>query len=374
VPTNILIIDDKPESVVALEAEVDEQMPGASRRLVDFEKAGEAIESYHPDVVILDLGQGAVVDHHNPGLAIRDHIWERRFCPIVFYTAFPDLLKDDERLKHPLIKSVTKGAGSEAMVLACIRQLEPSISAIKDAGREMYWALTRALREVASGVFSSADTEAIPDVLIRSARRRLAARMDEQLSTGGPHLKTWEHYLCPPTLPHLLTGDIICRRNGDQKDPSSYRLVLTPSCDLVEMGTRKPNVEKVLTAVCSDAERLLKDANLSPKTQTERLKEKIKPFLRQGHGKSCLPLPELPHRFPTMVADFRALEVIDINQIGSNKEYERVASVDSPFRELVAWAYALNAARPGMPERDFDSWADEIVKAIPEPEKGSEQT
>lgn len=373
-PIKILLIDDKPDSVASLVAEVDVQMPGARRNLVDFDMAEGAIESYRPDVVILDLSQGSVVEGHSPGLATRDYIWKRRFCPIIFYTAFPELLEEDERLRHPLIKLVTKGAGSEATVLANIRDLEPSISAIKSAGHEMYWALTRALREVAAGVFSSTDAEAIPDVLIRSARRRVAARMDEQLSTGGPHLKSWEHYLCPPTLPHLLTGDIICRRKGDQKDPSSYRLVLTPSCDLVEVGTRKPNVEKVLTAVCSDAERLLKEAGLSPNTQKEKLKGKILPFLRQGHGRSCLPLPKLPHRFPTMVADFRVLEVIDLNHIGSNKEYERVASVDSPFRELVAWAYALNAARPGMPERDFESWADEITETIPEPEKGSEQT
>ena len=74
-----------------------------------------------------------------------------------------------------------------------------------------------------------------------------------------------------------------------------------------------------------------------------------------------------------MTADFRRLDLINLDQIGSgNEEYLRIASVDNPFRELVAWAYILNAARPGMPERDFESWAEEITAAVPVPEKKPE--
>ena len=74
-----------------------------------------------------------------------------------------------------------------------------------------------------------------------------------------------------------------------------------------------------------------------------------------------------------MTADFLRLELIDLDRIGTgDKEYLRIASVDNPFRELVAWAYVLNAARPGMPERDFESWAEEIIKAVPVPEKKPE--
>jgi len=75
-----------------------------------------------------------------------------------------------------------------------------------------------------------------------------------------------------------------------------------------------------------------------------------------------------------MVADFRRLELINISQIGDGEtEYVRVASVDNPFRELVAWAYILCAARPGLPDRDFDAWVEEVVLALPEPERKPEQ-
>ena len=65
-----------------------------------------------------------------------------------------------------------------------------------------------------------------------------------------------------------------------------------------------------------------------------------------------------------MAADFHALQLIDRTQIGDgDKEYTRIASLDDPLRELVAWAYMLTAARPGLPERDFDAWAKEIIPA-----------
>lgn len=43
--------------------------------------------------------------------------------------------------------------------------------------------------------------------------------------------------------------------------------------------------------------------------------------------------------------------------------FERIASVDSPFRELVTWSYLQVAGRPGLPDRDLDEWAEGIDEA-----------
>ena len=48
----------------------------------------------------------------------------------------------------------------------------------------------------------------------------------------------------------------------------------------------------------------------------------------------------------------------------SGRPFLRIASIDSPFRELVAWAYLQIACRPSLPDRDFDSWRDEIVEDV----------
>ena len=67
-----------------------------------------------------------------------------------------------------------------------------------------------------------------------------------------------------------------------------------------------------------------------------------------------------------MVANLKNLAVIRYDSIGgldsAQRNFERVASIDSPFREQVAWAFLTTVARPGMPERDLDLWAEEIVE------------
>jgi len=94
--------------------------------------------------------------------------------------------------------------------------------------------------------------------------------------------------------------------------------------------------------------------------------EKVLSVLRQGYSQSCLPLAQLPGEFPPLVADFRKLSLIQLADIGQgNEEYVRVASVDNPLRELVAWAYMSTAARVALPDRDFAGWSKEITPPRP---------
>jgi len=365
------VVDDEPDSVEPLFAEI-KKLPDAKAFIVGFEEAEEAIESRDPHIIVLDIFRGRPTEGDAPGLSTCEHIWDKRFCPLVFYTALPERLGEDARLNHPFVKVEKKGSGSEGRVMERIREFEPHVSALNQATKEIRWALNRALREVAPRIFGNVrDGAQIQDALTRSARRRVAAAMDQELSTGGPNLKSWEHYLCPPTtLGHPLTGDIIRKRTGDRNDPSQYAVVLTPSCDLVSAAGRRPKVSKVLVAQCKDVHRLLQELSPADRENLEERTRRLRAILTQGHGYSCLPLPALPGEFPSMAADFRDLKLIVFTDIGDvDKEYARVASVDSPFRELVAWAYVLSAARPGLPERDFDSWVEEIVAALPEPEK-----
>jgi len=365
----ILVVDDEPESVQPLRAEL-EKLPDTKVGIVGFDDFQAAIERLAPQIIVLDLARGSPAEKDAPGIQTFEEIWQKKFCPLVVYTAVPDLLGDEPRLTHPFIKLQKKGSGSEERVIERIREFGPHLSALDEAGAEVGLALNRALRDVAPRIFENVkEAGQRKEMLVRSARRRVAAAMDKELSTGGPKLRSWEHYLCPPTnAAHLLTGDLIKRRDGHPGDPSQYALVLTPSCDLVISEKRKSKVEKVLVAVCTTVARLLDDLGLAENTKPERIREGLLPMLTQGHGGSSFPLPGLPGEFPAMAADFRNLELIDINDIGdAKKPWTRIASVDNPFRELVAWAYIANAARPGLPDRDFGSWADEIIAALPKP-------
>ena len=76
-----------------------------------------------------------------------------------------------------------------------------------------------------------------------------------------------------------------------------------------------------------------------------------------------LPLPALVDVVPNMMANLTDLELIPFDDIGdrSGPKFKRVASVSSPFRELVSWAYIQTAGRPGLPETDFEAWSHEVA-------------
>lgn len=70
-----------------------------------------------------------------------------------------------------------------------------------------------------------------------------------------------------------------------------------------------------------------------------------------------------------MMANLRNLQLIPIENIGKpgeGKKFIRVASIDSPFREALSWAYLQVSGRPGLPERDLEAWSHEILEALQE--------
>ena len=56
----ILLIDDQPENVAALRAELVENLPGCICDVIGFQDANERIESHDPHVVVLDASGAPV--------------------------------------------------------------------------------------------------------------------------------------------------------------------------------------------------------------------------------------------------------------------------------------------------------------------------
>jgi CTP synthase len=361
----ILLIDDEPDSIEPLLAEIGAALPGAQLKAVAFENAEAEFGTFDPHVIVLDLIAGTGAEGEEVGTGIRDRIWRRRFCPLVCYTARSEAADPGGLWNHPFVKVVKKGSGSEQEALACIKSYEPHITALHSVDKEIKWAMNCVLQEVAPIIFAGTSPTEVQEVLVRSARRRIAAKMDETLSGGGT-LKSWEFYLVPASGQCPLTGDILRRRGGKWEDPAAHRVILSPSCDMVTGGTRKAKIGSALVACCKDVGRLVSDIGLAGIAKWgEEHRSKLIATLHQGHTQSCVPLPAYPGVLPAMVADLRALDLLPLDQVGEGPcEFARVASVDSPLRELFAWAYMLCAARPGLPERDFDSWANEVIGCL----------
>jgi CheY-like chemotaxis protein len=366
-PLKILLIDDEPESVMPVSDELQASIPETTCEIVDFGAAPTRIALLQPDVIVLDLMKNTASGLIDEGSAVGIDVWEQHFCPLIFYTASDE---NPEDYGHPLVAVIRKGSGSEEAVRDKIKTYLPHIAALGKVSVEINAALRRALRESRPHIFNIASAEQENQLLTRTIRRRVAASMDDAMAAGEPNVKSWEQYLCPPSiLSHFLTGDILRTVGADKENPISYRVVLTPSCDLVQNETRKPRVESVLLARCVTVDRLLTDLGLTVNASTtakkvEDARQKLSRFLTQGYGHSSFPIAGLPGEFPVMAADFRCLEIVSLAELTDIKKYDRVASVDAPFRELFVWAYLSAAGRPGMPDRDFDPWADAIIAEV----------
>lgn len=361
---NVLFIEDEPDAIQPARSLIESEEENIHCEVSTFEDAEDKIASFRPDIVILDLlVDGASPEPGPEGLKTYDFIWDKHFCPIIVYSAQPDIHEDAHEEPHPFVKSIKKGARSPRKVLNALKELRPHVEALEEAEEHIRYSFSRAMRDVAPYAFKAqSDSVQRNDTIRRSGRRRLAALMDE-ISGDGTKLASWEQYLHPPVCKDIQLGDVLKKTDGQDSDPTSFRVVLTPSCDLVASGSRTPKVSEVLVARCCSIKSGLDRTglqNVKPAKLKDRL---IGTVLTPGYLEATIPFPRLEGKIPTMAANLRDLELIAVGEIGiSDKPFIRVASVDSPFRELVAWAYMQNACRPGLPDRDFDSWRDEIIK------------
>ena len=370
----LLFIDDDKGSIEDILDLTGKKIKNVCRKVSKFEDANDKISSFRPDIVILDLIDGGASPEaeYPKGLETDDFIWNQHFCPIVIYSAWSEIYDDDERKSHPFIKSVQKGRGSPQKVLDAIYELRPHVDALKETESYIRDSFSHTMRDVAPYAFtffSASDSNERTETIKRLGRRRLAALMDElSLSPDETTLASWEQYLCPPVYKNIQLGDILIKADETDKNgepvPALFRVVLTPSCDLVASGNREPRVSNVLVAKCCSMEDGLDSMGLKG-IGIKKLKERLSSILTRGYSEAVIPFPELKGRIPTMAANLRDLELIPINEISdSDGQFHRVASVDSPFRELIAWAYMQIAGRPGLPDRDFESWADEIITTL----------
>ena len=356
----LLFIEDDAQAVRSVQNLIERENADIQYKLFGFEAAKEKIESLRPDIIILDiLINGTSPESEPEGLNIFDFIWAKHFCPIVVYSAQPDRL-DDKHQGHPFVKRIRKGRGSPQKVLKALGELSSHVETLKETESHIRQSLACAMRDVAPYVFETlTENDRRVEMVKLASRRRLAAQMDE-ISGDGTKLAGWEQYLCPPICEDARLGDILRQKDGTDTDPTAFRVVLTPSCDLVSSDGRIAKVRDVLVARChsiGDGIKLTSWKGIG----IPKLRERLPGTLTQGYFETVIPFPNLKNRIPTMAANLKDLELIPFDKIGT--EFLRIASLDSPFRELVAWAYLQTAGRPGLPERDIKSWSEEIINA-----------
>lgn len=326
-----------------------------------FEEAPRKIADIMPDVVVLDIFDDQIAEHPEDAVKPAWHfVWDEHFCPVVFHSAHE--VPEYRDLKHPFTRYEIKVAGSQGRVANHIRSFTAEIDGLRAVRRELSRSAHETLVHVSPLVWQSGKPEAeLTDMLLRAVRRRMAATLDHPAAPLNK-IQAWEQYICPPIGDNLLTGDIIRSTSGSANKPESYHLVLSPSCDLV-LG--RPNtLKQALVADCVQIREFVDKTNI----RLQKLVERLPSELNKDQVAGLMVLPIFPGVLPLMAANLKILSLLPYADIATKKDetklFTRIASLDSPFRERLAWAYLQVAGRPGVPDVDVETLAVAIDQAI----------
>ncbi len=367
----ILIVEDTKQTAERLELTIKRTLASAEiDHQSDFAQALSDLQSPRPfEAIVLDLYLGAPEENNKAGQKVWEEIWKNKFLPVIIYTAGecaeldPPVPED-----NPFVRCINKGeANSDQAVADYLKSIRPYMIDLRDVEEDLSKAIRSVLSKTSPVIWNSTETDTTKrsELLVRSARRRLAAAMDMKTESTDQVMYSWEQYIYPPLEESLLTGDVLRATDDAVGEATAYRLVLTPSCDL-QMNNGKCKLKEVLVAKCGNIDRYTGAIMSALKLKKDKLPEFLSRLLSEPHQGGFIPLPAYGEVMPDMAASLRDLELIPIKDIDTWEEtgraYKRVASVDSPFREFITWAYLQIIGRPGMPERDLDRWAEGIIK------------
>ena len=264
------------------------------------------------------------------------------------------------------IEIITKGDG-DAALFDCINKWIPYIETVKTFKEQINSSFMESLKALET--FINLGDKPEGSVMKYMLNKRANQFFD--IDNVGNNPPAWIEYLYPPMKKHLLVADIL-RKISEETDldkigqPEEYAIILTPSCDMANNKT-----EKILIANCfdkSDYSTIKLGSNGIDSKQGKDKVNRIIAALNTGYSDAKVALPELPSVIPYCTVDLKSLDQVLCSEIALSKEehddnhkYYRVASVNSPFREQIVWAHMINSCRPGMPNRDMETWAKGIL-------------
>ncbi|MBP1543007.1 MAG: response regulator [Oscillospiraceae bacterium] len=358
----ILIIEDNPLTVKGIVDFASDN--NHSCDVYNFQDFTKKIVDYSPDILILDWKND--VDDYDAGNPIFEYILTHQFMPLIIFSAIAQTIEIPSEIKDlPLVNILEKG--DEQPVIDCITNWEPYISSINELRSDMNKALIESTKAI--GSFMSVSTPQ-NDVIKYMLNKRANQYFDNDAVGENP--PAWIEYLYPPMKSHLLVSDVlrVISKESDHSlpgQPEEYYVVLTPSCDMA--NTTGPVM--ILLAHCTSKGKFSDVSLGSSSIDSGKGKDKVdkvKAQLNYGYNKANVALPGLPNIIPYLTINLKdIIQVLNTEialsyeQANETHKYYRVASINSPFREQIVWAHMINSCRPGMPNRDVETWAKGIL-------------
>lgn len=356
-----LVIEDNKDTVQGILDYFEDN--GWESRICGFADAPHNLLSFRPELIIMDWMYDA--ENTDAGKSIFDNIYEFCFVPTIVFSALAKTISLDEIVAcNPLIEVYEKG--DESVVIERIKEWAPYIEPVSGLKMELNKSLLSSSRVIDYFIRLKANE---PEVIKYMLNKRASFCFDDDFIATEKGLPQWVSYEYPPSKEELFVSDILRKcspemnvnKPGQAKD---YYVVLTPSCDMARLD--KDSEKMILIAQCEDPNVLIKKANIS--SNEDKAIKSLSNIFHTGYYNSLVPMPALPQVMPSLVINLKDISLVKYNLIGKTerdiegKEFYRVSSMISPYREQIVWAHLIDSCRPGLPERNVNAWAKEMLE------------
>ena len=334
------------------------------KTLCNFESVARELETRHIDLLILDvrLQSQTQTPEKEVGEKILEEVRQKRFLPVIFYTALPSLVQEQI---SPLVHVVEKtervdgllkaiedvfGTGLPQINRALVRHLE-------SVQRDYMWCF---VAEHWSSFEEVGDPRTLAYLLARrlsmslsnSGVREFAKDLGDSHEPFTPESKVhpMEFYVLPPVEGQSpQTGSLF---SGDIEGKEGHWILLTPSCDLVK-GREK--ADSILVAFCEELDQQNEYIDWNP-TSSEQSKKRdaLKSLLsnnRHKHQSERFYFLPGALTLPHLLVDFQQLKMVPRCHL---QELKPEASLDNPYSEALLARFSRYFGRLGVPDLDTE--------------------
>ncbi|MGH1978529.1 hypothetical protein [Rothia sp. L_38] len=340
----ILIIDDQENAIESAKSEIENGFSDNSFEFniltsKDFDKGYEIISQGKADLVVLDVRRDrtdTVEEDETLGLNIFNEVKNNLFIPVIFWTALPSSVENQEFkpfitiLKKDDLENLPKCI-DEIISSGVIDTLKDIKNSVSDILRQYMW---EQLVPYWDEYANSGSGDVIAQILLSRVTRTLESKMSGNISSHPSR-----RYVYPPVSEGRTSGDIVKdKENGD------LWVILTPACDFANSKFDYILVAKA--GLLRDHPKYIKWNNNKSKRSWGELRQNV---LSATQGRYFF-LPAF-RDLPDSVIDFENIKSITQKELN---EMEAVASLSSPFVEALLVQHSHFRGRVGTPDLNID--------------------
>lgn len=342
----VLIIDDNQTMALDALRELNDSFDGDSDLKVstfienDFDRGYERVAKGECDIVVLDVRRDKSKGHPEDrvrGRRVYSDIREVRFLPVIFWTALPGEVEDQEMA--PLVRVFAKDEldkipdAIRAAVSSGVAEVMWSIeSHVTDVMRSYLWdELAPHWEEDTNG-----DLQDVAYMLLTRVASSLRAQEFPGLTQRPSH-----RYVYPPVSGALESGQVLYRqRQGPEELEDKWYVVLTPACDL-----KQSKADYVLLARA----RLLEDNSRYINWVTGLMSNSKWSELQRLLSGALPRYAYLPafRGIPDLIVDFEETTAVPVEDM---EHYAAIASLSSPYAEALLARHSQFLGRIGTPD------------------------